>query len=70
MKVLVVEDEKSAAKRIISLLHEVDPRMEVLQVLDTIKKTVEWYLDNHAWCSHVKDGSYSGERLGVKVEAV
>jgi len=30
-----------------------------------IKKTVKWYLDNQAWCNHVKDGSYQGERLGV-----
>jgi len=30
-----------------------------------IKKTVEWYLDNTAWCDRVKDGSYQGERLGV-----
>lgn len=48
MKVLVVEDEKSAAKRIISLLHEVDPQMEVLQVLDTVKKTVEWFMAHPA----------------------
>jgi DNA-binding LytR/AlgR family response regulator len=43
MKVLVVEDEKSAAKRIISLLKEVDPNIEVLQIIDTVKKTVEWF---------------------------
>ena len=30
-----------------------------------IKKTVEWYLQNIAWCNRVKDGSYKGERLGV-----
>ena len=30
-----------------------------------IKKTVKWYLDNQAWCDHVKDGSYQGERLGM-----
>lgn len=23
-----------------------------------IRKTVQWYLDNHAWCQHVQDGSY------------
>ena len=30
-----------------------------------IKKTVEWYLENTAWCDRVRDGSYQGERLGV-----
>jgi len=32
-----------------------------------IRKTVEWYLENSAWCQHVMDGSYRGERLGVKI---
>ena len=30
-----------------------------------IRKTVQWYLDNQAWCKHVQDGSYQRERLGV-----
>ena len=32
-----------------------------------IRKTVEWYLNNKAWWSRVLDGSYSRERLGVRV---
>jgi dTDP-glucose 4,6-dehydratase len=32
-----------------------------------IRKTVQWYLDNRTWCDHVRDGSYQGERLGLKV---
>lgn len=23
-----------------------------------IRKTVQWYLENRAWCQHVQDGSY------------
>jgi dTDP-glucose 4,6-dehydratase len=34
-----------------------------------IRKTVEWYLDNQAWCKHVQDGSYRRQRLGVRSEA-
>jgi dTDP-glucose 4,6-dehydratase len=30
-----------------------------------IRKTVQWYLDNLEWCSHVQDGSYQRERLGM-----
>ena len=30
-----------------------------------IRKTVEWYLNNMAWCSRVQDGSYKRERLGA-----
>jgi len=32
-----------------------------------IKKTVEWYLNNKNWWSHVLDGSYALERLGDKL---
>lgn len=31
-----------------------------------IRKTVEWYLSNQDWWRRVKDGSYAGERLGLK----
>ena len=30
-----------------------------------LKKTVQWYLENHKWCQRVMDGSYRGERLGL-----
>jgi len=29
-----------------------------------LRKTVQWYLENHEWCRHVQDGSYQRERLG------
>ena len=29
-----------------------------------IRKTVQWYLNNRAWCQNVQDGSYQRERLG------
>lgn len=31
-----------------------------------IRKTVEWYLANENWWKQVLDGSYQGERLGLK----
>lgn len=31
-----------------------------------IRKTVQWYLDNAAWCENIQSGSYQRERLGVK----
>lgn len=46
MKVLIVEDEKSASKRLINLLNELDPGIEVLQVLDTVKRTADWFRHN------------------------
>ncbi|TKF25890.1 dTDP-glucose 4,6-dehydratase [Vibrio kanaloae] len=31
-----------------------------------LRKTVQWYLNNSAWCQNVQDGSYQRERLGVE----
>jgi len=31
-----------------------------------MKKTVKWYLNNRIWWERVLDGSYQGERLGLK----
>lgn len=31
-----------------------------------MRKTVQWYLDNETWWKQVLDGSYQGERLGLK----
>jgi dTDP-glucose 4,6-dehydratase len=30
-----------------------------------LRKTVRWYLDNPEWSSTVRQGTYSGERLGL-----
>jgi dTDP-glucose 4,6-dehydratase len=32
-----------------------------------IEKTVRWYLDNEAWWRPIRDGNYSGQRLGLAV---
>ena len=31
-----------------------------------MRKTVQWYLTNESWWKQVQDGSYQGERLGLK----
>ncbi|SNY78289.1 dTDP-glucose 4,6-dehydratase [Enterobacter sp. CC120223-11] len=31
-----------------------------------MRKTVQWYLENQSWWQQVLDGSYQGERLGLK----
>ncbi len=30
-----------------------------------LRKTIEWYIENREWCTHVQDGSYQRERLGI-----
>lgn len=32
-----------------------------------LRKTVEWYLNNSEWWQRVLDGSYQGQRMGLKV---
>ena len=46
MKVLVVEDEKSAAKRLLALLKDIDPDIEIMGTIDTVKGTVAWFQKN------------------------
>jgi DNA-binding LytR/AlgR family response regulator len=46
MKALIIEDEKPAAKRIIKLLLEADPSIEILGILDSVESTIEWLSNN------------------------
>ncbi len=48
MKVLIVEDESMAAKRLIRLLQEANPDVEVLAQLDSVKRAVNWLKENTA----------------------
>jgi len=32
---------------------------------DGLRRTVGWYLENHAWCSEITSGRYRRERLGL-----
>lgn len=48
MKVLIVEDESMAAKRLIRLLQDLNPDIEVLAQLDSIKRAVNWLKENSA----------------------
>lgn len=46
MKVLIIEDEKPAATRLTTLLHQYDAKIEILDRLDSVKKALSW-LDTH-----------------------
>ncbi len=43
MKVLIIEDEQATALRLKKLLNEIDPGIEVLEILDSIESCVKWY---------------------------
>ena len=46
MKAIIIEDEKRAANHLIRLIMDVDTDIEVIAVLQTISKSVEWFREN------------------------
>ena len=62
MKALIIEDEKAAVRNLMALLGEVDPDIEVIDVLDSITDSVEWFncvqcRNLSFWIIHLADGS-------------
>jgi len=47
MKVLIIEDETPAFRRLEKILLEIDPSIEILEVMDSVEDTVKW-LNNHS----------------------
>lgn len=62
MKVLIVEDEPTAARRLVKLISALEPDATIVAILDTIKGAVEW-IENNPQPSlalfdiHLADGS-------------
>jgi len=48
MKALIIEDEQATALRLKKLLNEIDPDIEVLEILDSIETGVTWFRENTA----------------------
>lgn len=48
MRVLIVEDESMAAKRLTKLLKELNPETEILATLDSVKRASKWLEENTA----------------------
>jgi len=46
MITLIIEDEKLAAERLIELISKYDSSIEVVKVLDSVEKSVEWFNSN------------------------
>ena len=46
MRVLIVEDEYSVAQNLHDILLEIDPSIEVMAILETVKDTVAWIAQN------------------------
>lgn len=48
MKILIIEDEQLAADKLIKLIHQCDPGIEILDQLETIEDSVEWFANQAA----------------------
>ena len=47
MHVVIIEDEHLTAQRIATLLRQIDPGIVVLDIIDSVKRSVEWF-DTHS----------------------
>ena len=46
MKIIIIEDEQLAAKRLLELILKYDPEIEILGEFDSVEKSVEWFNSN------------------------
>lgn len=48
LKILIIEDEEPAARRLIKLIKEVHPETELLATLDSIQAAISWFAENQS----------------------
>lgn len=46
MKVVIIEDEMFAARRLENMIREIDPTIEVVAKLESVSESVEWFKNN------------------------
>ena len=46
MNVLIVEDERPASQKLIRLLEEIDPCIEIAGVVKSVEETINWFHNN------------------------
>jgi DNA-binding LytR/AlgR family response regulator len=48
MRVLIIEDEAPAFRRLVKLVEECDPAIEIAGIIQTVKDGIEWFRSNQA----------------------
>ncbi len=43
MRIVIVEDEMFAARRLENMIHEFDPAIEVAAKLESVKESIAWF---------------------------
>lgn len=46
MKLIIVEDEEMAVRRLKALLHTIDPSIQILATLESVRETIRWIRKN------------------------
>lgn len=46
MKILICEDEKPTAERLVKLLNEFDNTLQIVSILHSVEKTVDWFSEH------------------------
>ena len=46
MKIVIVEDERLAAEKLQQLISEIDSEIEIIQVLESVEESVNWFSQN------------------------
>jgi DNA-binding LytR/AlgR family response regulator len=46
MKILIIEDEKPAARRLKKMVQQVRPTSQILEVIDSVEIAVDWFREN------------------------
>lgn len=46
MKVVIIEDEQLAAEKLIKLLRKTEPGIQILQVLESVEDSINWFIAN------------------------
>ena len=47
MKVVIIEDEISASENFIYLLHQINPEIEVIKTLDSVRSAIHYFQNNN-----------------------
>ncbi len=48
MKVVIIEDEKIAADHLETLIREIDPGIEIMERIGSVRSAVSWFMENKA----------------------
>lgn len=46
MKIIIIEDEEFAARRLQGMIHTFDPSVQILAILESVEDAVEWFQNN------------------------